>query len=215
VELTSDVELVARVQHGDALAERLFYDRFVGRVYRLLYRMAGQSDLAQEWTQDTFVRAFSKIAQYRGDAAVGSWLHTIAVSVALNGLRARKRREAVLVPLDEAQGVGRWSNHSEPDLQERMRAAIEALPSGTRAVFVLHDVEGFTHEEISARLGVAVGTSKSQLFRAREKLRVMLAPFARGVERRSAENPKGVGDGASLPAYKERTIEPTQARELA
>jgi RNA polymerase sigma-70 factor (ECF subfamily) len=175
----ADATLIARVQAGDPVAEREFYDRHVDRVYRLIYRMAGRSDLAQEWTQDTFVRAFDRIEQFRGDSALSSWLHAIAVSVTLNGLRTQKRRDALTAPLDEAAGTGHWPRTSEPDLRERMREAIAALPTGTRSVFMLHDVEGFTHEEISEQLGVAVGTSKSQLSRAREKLRVALAPFAR------------------------------------
>lgn len=175
----SDAELIARVQAGDAAGEREFYDRHVDRVYRLVYRMAGRADLAQEWTQDTFVRAFDRIGQFRGDAAISSWLHAIAVSVTLNGLRTHKRRESRSASLEDAVSVGHWPKDSEPDLKDRMRTAIDALPSGTRTVFVLHDVEGFTHEEISERLGVAVGTSKSQLSRAREKLRMALAPFAR------------------------------------
>jgi RNA polymerase sigma-70 factor, ECF subfamily len=175
----ADADLIARVQTGDPAAEREFYDRHVDRVYRLILRMAGRSDLAQEWTQDTFVRAFGRIGQFRGESALSSWLHTIAVSVTLNGLRTHKRRESFAAPLEAADGLGRWPNDSEPDLKLRMRAAIDALPTGTRTVFVLHDVEGFTHEEISEQLGVAVGTSKSQLSRAREKLRTALAPFAR------------------------------------
>ena len=175
----ADADLIARVQAGDPMAEREFYDRHIDRVYRLIYRMSGRSDLAQEWTQDTFVRAFDRIGQFRGDSALSSWVHSIAVSVTLNGLRTHKRREAFAAPLEEAMGAGRWSNESEPDLKLRMREAIDALPTGTRTVFVMHDVEGYTHEEIGEHLGVAVGTSKSQLSRAREKLRVALAPFAR------------------------------------
>lgn len=171
--------LIALVRAGDPVGEREFYDRHVDRVYRLIYRMSGRTDLAQEWTQDTFVRAFARIGEFRGDSALASWLHAIAVSVTLNGLRTLKRREAYHAPLEEAAGAGRWPVESEPDLKVRMRDAIEALPSGTRTVFMMHDVEGYTHEEIGVQLGVAVGTSKSQLSRAREKLRVALAPFAR------------------------------------
>ena len=176
---TADAELIARVQAGDPAGEREFYDRHIDRVYRLIYRMSGRSDLALEWTQDTFIRAFDRIGQFRGDSALASWVHSIAVSVTLNGLRTHKRREAFSAPLDEAMGAGRWSSDSEPDLKVRMREAIDALPTGTRTVFVMHDVEGYTHEEIGEHLGVAIGTSKSQLSRAREKLRVALAPFAR------------------------------------
>jgi RNA polymerase sigma-70 factor (ECF subfamily) len=175
----TDAALIARLQAADGTAEREFYDRHVDRVYRLILRMSGRVDLAQEWTQDTFIRAFERIGQFRGDSALSSWLHAIAVSVTLNGLRTLKRREAYAAPLEEAVTVGSWQRHAEPDLKVCMRKAIDALPTGTRTVFVMHDVEGYTHEEISEKLGVAVGTSKSQLFRAREKLRVALAPFAR------------------------------------
>jgi RNA polymerase sigma-70 factor (ECF subfamily) len=141
--------------------------------------MCGRPELAQEWTQDTFLRAFNRIDQFRGDAALGSWLHAIAVSVTLNGLRTYKRREAFAAPLEEATTVAtNGAEHSDPDLKTRLKAAIAALPEGTRRVFVMHDVEGFTHEEISDALGCAIGTSKSQLFRAREKLRNALAAFA-------------------------------------
>jgi RNA polymerase sigma-70 factor (ECF subfamily) len=174
----TDAELLDRLRAGDHAAERLFYERHVDRIYRLIHRMSGQADLAQEWTQDTFIRAFARIAQFRGDAALGSWLHAIAVSVTLNGLRQHKRREARLAPLDEATTIASRTPEGDGDLKTRLKVAIGNLPEGTRRVFVLHDVEGFTHEEISDALGVAVGTSKSQLFRAREKLRAALAAFA-------------------------------------
>jgi RNA polymerase sigma-70 factor (ECF subfamily) len=141
--------------------------------------MSRRPELAQEWTQDTFLRAFDRLDQFRGDAALGSWLHAIAVSVTLNGLRTHKRREAFAAPLEEATTVATSSAEaSDPDLKTRLKAAIAALPDGTRRVFLMHDVEGFTHEEISDALGCAVGTSKSQLSRAREKLRTALAAFS-------------------------------------
>ncbi len=175
----TDTELLARLQTNDSAAEREFYDRHVDRVYRLIYRMSGRTDLAQDWTQDTFIRAFERIGQFRGEAALSSWLHAIAVSITLNGLRTMKRRDAHAAPIEAAETVGHWPVDGQPDLKGRMRLAIDALPAGTRRVFMLHDVEGYTHEEISEALGVAVGTSKSQLSRAREKLRAALAPFAR------------------------------------
>lgn len=174
----TDAALLDRLKAGDPAAERSFYEQHVDRIYRLILRMSGRPELAQEWTQDTFVRAFDRIGQFRGDSALGSWLHAIAVSVTLNGLRQQKRRDAFAAPLDEATAVIAKGNDSDPDLKTRLRHAIAALPEGTRRVFVMHDVEGFTHEEISESLGVAVGTSKSQLFRAREKLRSALAAFA-------------------------------------
>ncbi|MCE2903044.1 MAG: RNA polymerase sigma factor [Gemmatimonas sp.] len=175
----TDAELLDRLRMGDPAAERQFYERHVDRVYRLILRMCGRPELAQEWTQDTFLRAFNRLDQFRGDSALASWLHAIAVSVTRNGLRTHKRREAFAAPLDEATTVAaRTAGDSDPDLKTRLKAAIAALPEGTRRVFVMHDVEGFTHEEISDALGCAIGTSKSQLFRAREKLRAALAAFA-------------------------------------
>lgn len=159
-------------------AEREFYDRFVDRVYRLVHRMTRRDDLAQEWTQDTFIRAFERIGQFRGDAALSTWLHAIAVSITLNGLRGRVRRDQQTTSLEDIDAEPARREAAEPDLRDRMRAAIDALPTGYRTVFVMHDVEGYTHEEIGQVLGVAIGTSKAQLSRAREKLRRALAPFA-------------------------------------
>lgn len=182
----TDATFLDRLKAGDPVAERSFYEQHVDRIYRLILRMSGRPDLAQEWTQDTFVRAFDRIGQFRGESALGSWLHAIAVSVTLNGLRQQKRRDAFAAPLDEATAVTAPASDGDPDLKTRLKHAIAALPEGTRRVFVMHDVEGFTHEEISESLGVAVGTSKSQLFRAREKLRSALAAFAPA--RRSQES---------------------------
>jgi RNA polymerase sigma-70 factor (ECF subfamily) len=147
-------------------------------VYRLILRMCGRPELAQEWTQDAFLRAFDRLAQFRGDAALGSWLRAIAVSVTLNGLKTLRRREAFTAPLDDAHDLPQQAATADPDLPAALRLAIAALPPQARRVFVLHDVEGFTHEQIGELLGVAAGTSKSQLFRARAQLREALAPFA-------------------------------------
>ena len=99
----TDAALLDRLKAGDPAAERSFYEQHVDRIYRLILRMSGRPELAQEWTQDTFVRAFDRIGQFRGDSALGSWLHAIAVSVKLNGLRKQKRRDAFAAPLDEAR----------------------------------------------------------------------------------------------------------------
>jgi len=170
-------ELTARVKLGDEVAERALYDAHVDRVYWTAYRMSGRHDLAQDLTQDVFIRAFDRIQDYRGDAPFGAWLHAITTSVVLNGLRKVKRfdqREAVL---EEAAMVTSPVRESEPDLKERLAQAIEALPEGCRVTFLMHDVEGFTHEEIGAALGTTSGTSKAQLSRARAKLRIALADF--------------------------------------
>jgi RNA polymerase sigma-70 factor (ECF subfamily) len=167
----SERELTARVKAGDEAAERALYDAHVDRVYWVAYRMSGRHDLAQDFTQDVFIRAFERIDDYRGDAPFGAWLHAITMSVVLNGLRKVKRfdqREAVL---EEAAMVTSRTRESEPDLKERLAQAIDALPEGCRVTFLMHDVEGFTHEEIAAVLEIEPGTSKSRLSRARRAFR--------------------------------------------
>jgi len=173
-----DRSLIARVQAGDPGAERLLYDRHVGGVYRLAYRMTGDTDLAREYTQETFIRAFERIEQFRGDAALGTWIRTIAGTVVLNGLRKVKRFRQREVELDEGVAHAVTPRSAEPDLKERLEQAIEGLPTKYRMVFVMHDVEGYTHEEIGAALGMPAGTSKAQLFRARARLREALSDFA-------------------------------------
>ena len=170
-------ELIARVRTGDGAAERLLYDAHVDRVYRLAYRLAGDDELAREFTQDTFVRAFERLGSFRGEAKLSTWLHAVATSVVLNGLRKvkRLRRET---DLEDAGGVAAGRRDAEPDLKQRLARAIDDLPEGYRAVFVMHDVEGYTHEEIGNALDIETGTSKAQLSRARAKLRKALADFA-------------------------------------
>ena len=176
-----DRTLIARVLAGDPTAERALYDAHVDRVFRLVYRMAGDRDRAQDYTQETFIRAFAKLGEFRGEAALSTWICSIAVSVALNGLRKVKRLRDREVELEVVEpglpGASRPA--ADPDLKERLAQAIDGLPEGYRTVFLMHDVEGYTHEEIGQALGVQSGTSKAQLFRARAKLRTALADFAR------------------------------------
>jgi RNA polymerase sigma-70 factor (ECF subfamily) len=171
-------ELIERVRAGDAAAERKLYDSHVDRVFRLAFRMAGDGDLAKEFTQDTFVRAFERIGDFRGEAAFSTWLHSVATSVVLNGLRKVKRFRTRETDLDDAGHVATGRPEADPDLKQRLSAAIDALPKHYRMVFVMHDVEGYTHEEIGIALGVETGTSKAQLSRARAKLRDALKDFA-------------------------------------
>jgi RNA polymerase sigma-70 factor (ECF subfamily) len=173
-----DRELAARARTGDEVAERALYDAHVDRVYWLAYRMSGRHDLAQDFTQDVFIRAFGRLDEYRGESAFGSWLHVITLSVVLNGLRKVKRFGQREAELEEASMVVSAVREAEPDLKDRLAKAVDELPEGCRVAFLMHDVEGYTHEEIGAALGVSEGTSKSQLSRARAKLRVALADFA-------------------------------------
>ena len=178
-EPVNDRELIGRVLAGDPRAERELYDAYVDRVYRLCCRMAGDAHRAQDYTQETFIRAFRRLGDFRGESALSTWLCAIAVSVTLNGIRALRRTRDREVDLDAAPAIGVHRTEADPDLKMRMAHAIDGLPDGYRTVFVMHDVEGYTHEEIASALGVQPGTSKAQLFRARAKLRTALADFAR------------------------------------
>jgi len=170
-------QLIARVIAGEPRAQRELYENHVDRVYRLAYRLDGDDELARDFTQLTFIRAFERIAEFRHDSSLGTWLHAIGVSVALNGLRTVKKNRVRNVPLDEAAGLGAVSTSAEPDLKARLDAAIDSLSEKYRTVFLMHDVEGFTHEEIGAALGIPAGTSKTRLFQGRAKLREALADF--------------------------------------
>ncbi len=172
-------ELIGRVLAGDPSAERTLYDAHVDRVFRLVYRMAGDMDRAQDYTQETFIKAFEKLREFRGESALSTWLGSIAISITLNGLRKVRRALDREVSLDDGIIAGRIDRNAEPDLKERLSRAIDDLPDGYRSVFVMHDLEGYTHQEIAASLGVHPGTSKAQLFRARARLRETLADFVK------------------------------------
>lgn len=176
----NEAELIERARNGDQSAFRELYDAHVDQVYRLCYRMAGEEDLARDFTQDAFIRAYRKLDQFRGDAAFGTWLHTIASSVSLNGLRKLDRHRKRERPLERAAFVPRENGRPpDPWMRERLHRAVDGLPEIYRSVFVLYDVQGFTHEEIAGMLNVAEGTSKARLSRARSKLREALHDVAR------------------------------------
>jgi len=142
-----------------------------------VYRMASDRDQAADWAQETFVRVFAKLREFRGDASLGTWIGSIAISVALSGLRQRKRRDQREVALPDHHPA-RPERRADPDLSTRLREAVAALAEHYRLVFLLHDVEGYTHEEIAGLLGVETGTSKARLSRARARLRESLSAYA-------------------------------------
>lgn len=165
---------IQRARQGDPDAFRELYEGHVGRIYALCLRLAGNATLAEELTQDTFVRAWERIGSFRGESAFGTWLFRIAVNVALAERRGRGRREdrvALASDPDLLPAAARTEHHGDRmDLEQ----AIAALPPGARAVFLLYDVEGYQHSEIAELTGIAEGTSKTQLFRARRLLREAL-----------------------------------------
>lgn len=165
---------IDRARTGDERAYRALYDDHVDRIFRLTYRMAGDEELARDFTQEAFSRAFERLDQFRGDAAFSTWLHSIAVSVALNGLRKVDRHRDRERPLEDVTPLPVGRSRVEPDLRDRLRDAVDGLPEMYRTVFLMHDLEGYRHKDIAASLGVAVGTSKARLFRARAKLREAL-----------------------------------------
>ena len=173
----SERQLVARVVDGDPAAQRELYDSHVDRVYRLAYRLAGEDELARDFTQLTFIRAFERIGDFRFESSLATWLHAIGVSIALNGLRKVKTARTREAPIEAASSIGTFTREAEPDLKVRLKAAIDSLSEKYRTVFLMHDVEGYTHEEIGAALGIPPGTSKTRLFQGRAKLREALADF--------------------------------------
>jgi len=171
--------LITRVLDGDRAAARALYDAHVHRIHRLVFRLCGDEELTHDLTQDVFIRAFDQLPRFRGEAALSTWLHRIAVSVTLNAMRKVRRLQTREQSLDEAMFVAaEGTAPSDLELRERLTKAIEALPPGGRASVILHDIEGYTHVEIAAMLGIAVGTSKARLFDARVRLRQTLADYA-------------------------------------
>lgn len=159
---------------SDEAAFEALYRQHVGRVYALCLRLAGNGSRAQELTQDVFVRAWEKLATFRGESAFSSWLHRLAVNVVLQDRRAERRRENRVFATDDLEAMEPAGGTHYPGTTMDLEQAIAGLPDGARTVFVLHDVEGYRHEEIAGMMGLAPGTSKAQLFRARRLLREAL-----------------------------------------
>ncbi len=167
-------ELVARARAGDHDAFGAIYRAHAGRVYALCLRLEGDAGRAEELMQDVFVRAWERLGSFRGDSAFGTWLHRLAVNVVLGDRRSAWRRARRVFTTDDPAALERGVESPGPGLRIDLDHAIAALPPGARAVFVLHDVEGYQHGEIAEFMGVAEGTSKTQLFRARRLLREAL-----------------------------------------
>jgi RNA polymerase sigma-70 factor (ECF subfamily) len=167
---------VALAASGDAHAFERLYRGHAARIHSLARRMTGP-DHADELTQDVFVRAWEKLGSFRGEAAFGTWLHRLAVNLILS---RRSRLGVERSRFSEAEGVleQQRATSSRPELALDLESAIARLPEGARQVFVLHDVEGYRHEEIGRLMGIAAGTSKAQLHRARMLLRTHLEPRA-------------------------------------
>ena len=168
-----DEGLVERARRGDVDAFELLYRQHSGRVYALCLRLAADPVVARELTQDTFVKAWEALPRFRADASLTTWLHRIAVNALLERRRGEKRRSArVSLADDEDAAEMIVGVVAAPDVATAidLERAVGALPPGVRRAFVLHDVEGYTHEEIAAMTGLAAGTLRAQLHRARQLL---------------------------------------------
>ena len=171
---TGAADLLRRAQAGDDRAFEALYRTHVGRVFALALRLTADREDATELVQDTFVRAWEALPRFRGDSALGTWLHRITVNLVLEGRRASGRRARRIFFSDDPAALERPPAAPSPAERVDLERAIASLPAGARMVFVLHDVEGYEHQEISRMAGIAVGTSKAQLFRARRLLREVL-----------------------------------------
>jgi RNA polymerase sigma-70 factor (ECF subfamily) len=167
--------LVDRAVAGDVDAFEALYRLSVARVHGLCLRMCGNRSLAEELTQEAFVRAWEKLPSFRGESAFSTWMHRLTVNVVLGYQRSAGRRQTRETAAGEEWYSDGATTQERPALSMDLERAIAGLPNGARTVFVLHDVEGYKHTEIARVAGMAVGTSKAQLSRARQLLRKALA----------------------------------------
>ncbi|MGI8547417.1 MAG: RNA polymerase sigma factor [Gemmatimonadaceae bacterium] len=173
----SEAHLISRVLAGDRMAGRELYDAHAPRVFRLAYRMTRDEEVARECTQDTFVLAFRRLSGFRGEAALSTWVHRIAVFVILQTLRTSRRRAERYVDLEEAETVHATDHQTDPDLKECLQRELDALPEIYRTTLILHDLEGYAHSAIAELLEIPEGTSTTRLSCARAKLRNALIAF--------------------------------------
>jgi RNA polymerase sigma-70 factor, ECF subfamily len=170
-------EVVRAAVAGSPAAQRVIFDCYARHVFRLAYRMTADRPLAEDLTQETFIRVFDRLHQYRGDARLGTWIHTIGASVILNGMRARSRFTTRERPIEDAATTANRASAMEADERDGVRAALDALPSDDRLLIVMYEVEGYTHKEVAAALGISPGACRMRLGRLRDALRARLSRF--------------------------------------
>ena len=173
--LSDDAELIAACRRGEARAMEMLYHQFKRRVFGMAHRIVGPND-AEEVAQEVFVRVFRGLAAFRGDSALSTWIYRLTVNASLSHLARRGRRQEVS---DDslAEVAAPPQTTRDPALANRIEVALQALPPGYRAILVLHDVEGLSHEECATILECRVGTCKSQLHKARARMRELLGPI--------------------------------------
>lgn len=178
----AEPEAIERAKQGDAEAFEFLYGLHKRRVYSLCLRMTGNTASAEDLTQEAFLQLFRKISTFRGESAFSTWLHRMAVNVVLMQLR---KKNLPVVPIDETtEGEDEGTIRKELGAADsrlagsidrlHLQRAVDELPPGYRTIFVLHDVQGYEHNEIASMVGCSIGNSKSQLHKARLKLRELL-----------------------------------------
>jgi len=175
----ADLELVRRCREGDAAAFEALYQTHAGRVYNLLMRMVGSVHDAEDLVQDVFMLVHRKLESFRGESSLSTWIYRLAVNLCLDHVRGRQARMARATDSLDAETAAEPGT-VEPRVPTAisridLERAIQRLPAGYRAAFLLHDVEGLEHKEVGSILGISEGTSKSQVHKARMKLRTLLA----------------------------------------
>jgi RNA polymerase sigma-70 factor (ECF subfamily) len=168
-------DLITRCQAGDVEAFETLYRQHAARLYTLACRMAGSPEDGEDLLQEIFLQAYRKLGSFKGDSAVGTWLYRLALNHCLDYVRSRQAKMSkVTDTLDADTSFEPTARRDTPIARLDLERAVERLPQGCREAFVLHDVEGFDHKEVGRLLGIAEGTSKSQVFKARMKLRSFL-----------------------------------------
>ena len=170
----TDQITIRRAMNGDESALRSIWTQHAPRIDALVRRLVGDADQAADVAQEVWIQIFRALPSYRGDSQFSTWAHRIAVNRTLNALRSLRRQSKVEVEIEEDTSMVEHDGDRSL-LAQSIDEGVQKLSPGARAVFVLHDVEGYTHEEIATELGITSGGSKSQLFKARAKLRRLLA----------------------------------------
>lgn len=166
----TETELIQACLREDRLAQRMLYDRYSQAMYTLAYRITGDFELANDVLQEGFIKVFQHLGNFRRESTLGAWIKTIMLRTALSQVKKQQNfAPEESIPADYAID---WGDFIEADYLEQ---AIQALPPGYRTVFLLIEVEGYSHQEVADLLGISVGTSKSQLFYAKKRLREALS----------------------------------------
>lgn len=169
-----ETNLIVQAKSGDHYAFEQLYRIHIGRVYAICLRILADRSWAEDASQQIFVRAWLKLNSFRGESSFASWLYRVSINLILGELKSSGKRGTQISALTDSQLAAGSRLEPSRNMRLDLERAIASLPQQARAVFVLHDIEGFRHEEIADAMGLAVGTSKAQLFRARRLLREAL-----------------------------------------